>query len=154
MDIHFAAKVVPFNGLIVIVRVPGLWIVMPWLPGRKMVVYQLSDILFTLINDRLSPGIISASLAFGTIWSKGKVALPDDWSLESFGRETSIRDGPVFGKCKSLLMKCDVAPESIIILLLFQSPHPFVCSLWCWWVDYFLVDVIDFFFLFFFIVVV
>ena len=83
-----------------------------------MVVYPFSDILFTLINDHLRPGIISASIALGTIWLNGRVALPDDCSFKSFGRNTLSRDGPVFGKFRHSLTKCDVALESIIIVCL------------------------------------
>jgi hypothetical protein len=82
---------------VVIVRVPGLCTVAPSVPGWNMVVYPFSAILFTLIKDCVRPGIISASLALGTIWLNGRVALPDDLSFELFGRNKSIKDGPVFG---------------------------------------------------------
>ena len=106
------------GALVVIFRVPGSCIVAPSVPGWNMVVYPFSTILFMLIKDHLRPGVISASLALGTIWLNCRVALPDNLSFESFGRNTSIRDGPVFGKFRPSLTKCDVAQESIIIVCL------------------------------------
>ena len=119
------------GSLVVMVRVPSLWIVTPWLPGQKIVVYPFSEILFTLMSDFLSPGSISAlfmlmsdflspgsisaSLAFESNWSNGSWVLLDDCSFEPSGRNTSICDGPVFGRFKSLLMKWDVAPKSMMM---------------------------------------
>ncbi len=53
------------GSLVILVRVPSLWIVTPWSPGRKTVVYSFFGILFTLRSDFVSPGSKSASLAFG-----------------------------------------------------------------------------------------
>jgi hypothetical protein len=64
--------------LAVMVSVPSLWIVMPWSPGRKTVVYLFSEIVFTLMSDFVSPGSMLASLAFGLSYSKGSWVLLDD----------------------------------------------------------------------------
>ncbi len=47
----------------VMVSVPGLWTVTPFLPGWKIVVYPSSDHLFMLARDFLSSGSSSASRA-------------------------------------------------------------------------------------------
>lgn len=103
------------GAVVVIVRVPGSCIVAPSVPGWNMVVYPFSAILLMLIRDLVRPGIISATLALGTIRVSGKFIFPEDLRFELFGRITSIWDGPVFGKFKPSLTKCDVAPESNII---------------------------------------
>ena len=83
------------GSLVVMVRVPSLWIVTPWLPCQKIDVYLFSDILFTLMSYFLSPGSMSASLTFGSSWSNGSCVLLVDCNFESSGRNTSICDGPV-----------------------------------------------------------
>ncbi len=40
----------------------------------------------------------------------------DDCNFDLSGRNTSILDGPILGKLRSLLMQCDVAPKLIIML--------------------------------------
>ncbi len=104
------------GSLVVMVRVPSFWIVTPWLLGQKIAVYPFSDILFMLMSDFLSPGSMSASLAFESSWSNGSCVLLVDCNFESSGiNNTSIRDGPVFGSFRSSLMKWDVAPESMMM---------------------------------------
>jgi hypothetical protein len=88
----------------------------PSLPGWNIVVYPSYDILFVLSRDCLSPGNISASLAVSNNCSNGSLVLCDVLSFELSGRNTSSLDTLSFGKSSSLLMKLDVAPESMVIL--------------------------------------
>ena len=104
--------------MVVMVSVPGLWTVTPFLPGWKTVVYPSSDHLFTLARDFFSPGSTSASRAVLDSCSKGSKVLFAIISFVSSGRYTSLFDGPVFGKFSSRLMKCDVALELMIIFCL------------------------------------
>ena len=99
----------------VMVSVPGLWTVTPFLPVWKIVVYPSSDYLFMLARNFLSSESTSASCAVLDSCSKGSRGLFAVISFMSSGRYTSMFDGPVFGKFSSGLMKCDVAPESMII---------------------------------------
>ncbi len=88
----------------------------PSSPGWNIVVYPSSAILFTLRRDCLSPGNISPSLAASNNCSNGSLALCDVLSFELAGRITSLLDTPSASKSRSLLMKWDVAPESMIML--------------------------------------
>ncbi len=96
--------------------VPGLWTVTPFSPGWKTVVYPSSDSFLTLAKNVLSPGSTSASRAAFVSCSKGSRVLFTVVNIVLSGKYTSLFDGPVFGKSSSALMKCDVAPESMIIL--------------------------------------
>ena len=59
---------------VVMVIVPGLWIVAPRSPGWKTVVYPSLAILFTLINGVFRPGRMSAALAvLLSCWSGNSV---------------------------------------------------------------------------------
>ena len=103
--------------LVVMVRVLGLWIMTTWWPGqKKILVYPLSDILFTLMSNCLMPGKLSASLALWSMFSNVSFVLPVDCSFIPFDRSTSMSDGPVLDKFMSLLMICAAVPESIIII--------------------------------------
>ena len=94
-----------------IVSVPSLWNVTPLSPGRKMVMYPLSAILFTLMSDLVRPGSMLAFLAFvDSCWS-GSCVVPVALSVKLSGRYTIMSDGPVLGKFISSVTKCDVAPE-------------------------------------------
>ena len=103
----------------------------------SLVVYPSLDILFTLINDRLSPGRMSASLAPSDSWVKGSLVLVDVLSFVSSGRYTVLNDFLPLGKFMSSLMKCDVAPESITNFICFRlSIHrvhlvDLVCAIDC-----------------------
>ena len=98
------------------VIVPSLWIVTPSSPGWNIVVFPSSNILLTLRRDRFSPGNTSASLTALVSVSNGSLVRQDVLSLALFGRYTSLLDTPSVGKFKSLLIKRDVAPESMISL--------------------------------------
>jgi hypothetical protein len=76
--------------------------------------------LFTLSNNRLSPGRISASLAALVSCLKGSFVLVDVRNLVLLGRYTSLLDFPSDGKFSSLLMKWMVAPE---LMMIFCSQH-------------------------------
>ncbi len=69
-----------------------------------------------LRRDLFSPGRTSASLAALVRLSNGSLVHRDVLSLALFGRYTSLLDVPSVGKSRSLLMKWEVALESIIIL--------------------------------------
>ena len=81
-----------------------------------MVVYLFSAILLTLRSDLVRPGNMFASLASSDSCSNGSCAAPDAFKVESSGRYTVILDDPVLGKLSPSVTKCDVAPESIIML--------------------------------------
>ena len=78
--------------------------------------YPSSDILLTLSKDRLRPGNTSASLAALVSVSKGSFVRRDVRDLALFGRNTSLLDAPAVGKLRSSVKKCNIAPESMIIL--------------------------------------
>ncbi len=97
------------------VSVSGLCTVTPFSPGWIFVVYPSSDYLLTLARDFFSPGSTSASRAAIVICSKGSSVFVVVVRVEPSGRYTSSFDFPMFGKFILLLMKCDVAPESIMM---------------------------------------
>jgi hypothetical protein len=106
----------------VMVTMPSLWIMTPSSPGWNIVGHLSSAILFTLRNDRLSPGRMSASLAALVSCLKGSFVLVDVCNLVLLGRYTSLLDFPSDGKFCSLLMKWEVAPESMMIFALVVLP--------------------------------
>ena len=108
------------GSLVVIVSVPFLWNVTPSFPGLNMVVYPLSAILFTLMSDLVRPGSMFARLASSDSCSNGSCVALVALNVESSGRYTVRSDGPVTGKLSLSVTKCDVAPESIIMLSLFR----------------------------------
>ena len=58
---------------------------------------------------------MSASLAALVSVSNRSCVLLDVHNLTLFGRNTSLLDAPSVGKLRSSVIKCDVAPESMII---------------------------------------
>ena len=104
------------GSLVVMVIVPSLWILTLSSPGWNIVVYPSSDILLTLRRDPFSPGNTSASLAALVSVSNGSLVRQNVLRLALFGRYTSLLNALSVGKFKSLLMKCDVALEWMIIL--------------------------------------
>ena len=99
------------------VRVPSLWMVPPQSRGWKTVVYPSSANFPALINDCWSRGRTSTSLALlGSVWN-GSVAFTDPLMVLPSGRKTCLVDGvPVWMISMDSVAKCDVAPESIIIV--------------------------------------
>jgi hypothetical protein len=91
------------GSLVVIVSVPFLLIVTPSLPGRNIVVYPFSAILFTLNSDFVSPGSMLASLASDDNYLKGSCVLLVACSVETSGRYIVIWDGPVSSRFHSSL---------------------------------------------------
>ena len=106
--------------VVVTFTVPGSWIVTPFSPGWKMVVYPSSASLLTLMSGVVSPGRMSASLALSLNCFSGSLVWYVARSFVSSGKYTSLVDRFPFGKFMLSGTKCDVAPESMTSFICFR----------------------------------